>query len=468
VKGKYLPGTDAEATEMLAKGDLKFRLDGKRLKGDFALIKMKGRRPGSKGNEWLMIKKHDDEVVEGFNIDDYDTSVLSNRTMAQIGGDEGSSQWTSSRPASGGKLKAAWLADTLARVQAKKSAAAKSSKPEAKKKASSAEPKTRRKESKSKPARAEPDEGLSAIAGARRSIMPSEIRPMLANSVENAFDDPAWLFEIKWDGYRAVAFIREGNVRLVSRNQNDLTEQYSELRDLPRFVKAETAILDGEIVALDEEGRPSFSLMQQRTGFRAGKSRLPGVKGIPIVYYAFDLIYLNGYDLRRVTLEERKRLLAEQLTAGPLARFSDHYEANGKALLEAARAKGLEGIVAKRRSSCYEEKRSSDWRKIKIMRRVECVIAGYTDPEGSRGYLGSIVLGLYDDKGRLIPVGQAGSGFDQRGLREMSERLQSIATNKDPFSGKVDSPRKAFCPARVGSGDPVLRVDTRQRLPRPS
>ena len=125
VKGKYLPGTDAEAAEMLAKGDLKFRLDGKRLKGDFALIKMKGRRPGSKGNEWLMIKKHDDEVVEGFNIDDYDTSVLTKRTMAQIGGDEDSSQWTSSRPASGGKLKAGWLADTLARVQAKKSAAAK-------------------------------------------------------------------------------------------------------------------------------------------------------------------------------------------------------------------------------------------------------------------------------------------------------------------------------------------------------
>ena len=100
VKGKYLPGTDAEAAEMLAKGDLKFRLDGKRLKGDFALIKMKGRRPGSKGNEWLMIKKHDDEVVEGFNIDDYDTSVLTKRTMAQIGGDEDSAQWTSSRPAS--------------------------------------------------------------------------------------------------------------------------------------------------------------------------------------------------------------------------------------------------------------------------------------------------------------------------------------------------------------------------------
>ena len=450
VNGKYVPGTDAEALAMLAKGDLKFRLKGKRLSGDFALVKMKGRRPGSKGNEWLMIKKHDDEVVEGFNIDDYDTSVLTNRTMAQIGGDEDSAQWTSSRPASRGKLKAAWLADTLARVQTKKKAAAKSAKsetrtsevkkPEGKKKP--AEAKGRRKESKSKAAPLEPDEELSSITGARRAPMPVAIHPMLATSVEKPFDDPAWLFEIKWDGYRAVAFVNQGKLRLVSRNQNDLTAQYSELDDLPRYVKAESAVLDGEIVALDDEGRPSFSLMQQRTGFRPGKGRRPGVEGIPVVYYAFDLLYLDGYDLRRVTLEERKRLLAEHLAAGPLVRFSDHYEERGKTLFEAARAKGLEGIVAKRRSSCYDEKRSSDWRKIKITRRVECVIGGYTDPEGSRGYLGSIVLGLYDDAGKLIPVGQAGSGFDQRGLREMSERLQSIATNKDPFSGKIDSPRK--------------------------
>ena len=448
VKGKYPPGTDAEASAMLEKGDLKFRLKGKRLKGDFALVKMKGRRPGSKGNEWLMIKKHDDEVVEGFNIEDYDTSVLTKRTMSEIGGDEGSAQWTSSRPASRGKLKAAWLADTLAKVQAKKKASARGAnpeahaKPEAKKRPAGAEGKSRGKESKSKPATSEPDEALSSIPGARRASMPTEIHPMLANSVEKAFDDPAWLFEIKWDGYRAVAFIDQGKLRLVSRNQNDLTAQYSELHDLPRFVKAQTAVIDGEIVALDDLGRPSFSLMQQRTGFRPGKSRLPGVAGIAVMYFAFDLLYLNGYDLRRVPLEERKRLLAEHLTTGPIVRFSDHYEAQGKALLEAAREKGLEGIVAKRRASLYDEKRSSDWRKIKIVRRAECVIAGYTDPERSREYLGSIVLGLYDTKGRLVPVGQAGSGFDHRSLRDMWERLQSIATAKDPFHGKVDSPRK--------------------------
>ncbi len=133
VDGKYVPGTDVEAAEMLAKGDLKFRLDGKKLKGDFALIKMKGRRPGSKGNEWLLIKKHDDHEIEGYDIDAYDGSVLTKRTLDQIAGDAGSSEWTSSRPASRGKLKAAWLADAVAKLDKKNSA--KKAKPAVKKKA---------------------------------------------------------------------------------------------------------------------------------------------------------------------------------------------------------------------------------------------------------------------------------------------------------------------------------------------
>ncbi len=134
---------------------------------------------------------------------------------------------------------------------------------------------------------------------------------MLATTVEKAFDNPEWLFEIKWDGYRAVAFMRGGQVRLVSRTQNDLTSQFRDLGSLPEFVKADSAILDGEIVALDEEGRPSFSLMQQRTGFQPGKRRLPGREGVRVVYYAFDLLYLDGVDLRRVPLERRKQLLQE-------------------------------------------------------------------------------------------------------------------------------------------------------------
>jgi bifunctional non-homologous end joining protein LigD len=272
--------------------------------------------------------------------------------------------------------------------------------------------------------------------------MPTVIHPMLAISTEHPFDSPDWLFEIKWDGYRAVAFIRDGRVQLVSRNQNDLTPQYPELITMPGFVKAETAVIDGEVVALDDEGRPSFSLMQQRTGFRARGHRTAPKGGITIVYQAFDLIYADGYDLRRVNLEDRKRALASVLTGSNLVRFSDHYPENGKKLFEIAGERGLEGIVAKRRNSCYEERRSSEWLKIKITRRIECVIGGYTDPEGSRPYFGSILLGLYDNQKKLIHVGQAGSGFDQKGLTEMWGRLKKIETSENPFYGRVDSGRK--------------------------
>ena len=144
---------------------------------------------------------------------------------------------------------------------------------------------------------------------------------MLATAIEKPFDNPAFLFEIKWDGYRAVAFIDNGHVRFVSRNQNDLTAQYPELATLPKFVRAGRAILDGEIVALDDQGRPSFSLMQQRTGFRPGKSRLPGRQGVPVIYYAFDLLYLDDLDLRRVPLEQRKELLKDLIVNGEVVQF---------------------------------------------------------------------------------------------------------------------------------------------------
>src|SRR5262249_34997855 len=242
--GKYLPGTEAEASAMIKKGDLKFRLHGKRLNGDFALVHIKSRRSGSKGNEWLMIKKHDDDVVEGFNIDEYDTSVLSKKTMSQIAGDEDSAEWTSSKKAPRGRLKADWLADTVAKLDKKKpkkqAADEKESRPAAKKEINNG-------------SKSSAPSAISVVRGLQGTIqrpMPSSIRPMLANITEKPFDDPNWLFEIKWDGYRAVSFIENGSARLVSRNQNDLTPRYPELRDLPKFVKAQSAILDGEVVVL--------------------------------------------------------------------------------------------------------------------------------------------------------------------------------------------------------------------------
>ena len=272
--------------------------------------------------------------------------------------------------------------------------------------------------------------------------MPTTIHPMLAESIAEPFDGAEWLFEIKWDGYRAVAFIETGKVRLVSRNQNDLTGRYPELKDMAAMIKAKTAILDGEVVALDDQGKASFSLMQQRTGFRPGGKRSAGNADVPVLYYAFDLLYLDGYDWRRVPLEDRKRKLASIVTTGDGVRYSDHYEEHGKSLFEIARSKGLEGIVAKRRASCYEERRSGDWLKIKIRHRLEAVVGGYTETKGSRTHFGSLVLGLYDKQGRLIHVGQAGSGFNQKSLGEIASVLKKLETTKNPFFGDVEALRK--------------------------
>jgi len=447
VKGKFVPGTDAEASAMLKKGDLKIRLHGKKLNGDFALIHMHSRRPGTKGTEWLLIKKQDDYVVKGFDIDQYDESALTGRSIADIAGDQGSAQWTSSRPASRGAIKAKWLADAIAKFDKKskkKQATGDTEKLKVKK----------NEKDKSVAGSVGPASGRSArtmksssvssvvkdLAGAVKRPMPTAIHPMLATSVDDPFDSPEWLFEIKWDGYRAIAFIAQGKVHLVSRNQNDLTAQFSELQNIPGFITAETAILDGEIAALDEQGRSSFSLIQQRTGIRQGGRRGPSRGDIPVLYYVFDLLYLDGYDLRRVALEERKGLL-ERITnvSGPV-RYSDHFS-QGKALFDVAKQKGLEGILAKRRSSVYEERRTREWLKIKITQTLDCVIGGYTDPEGTRSYFGSIVLGLYDDNGELVHVGQAGTGFDQAMLKEVWQALKKLATKRSPFPGGVEALR---------------------------
>jgi len=389
--------------------------------------------------------------------------VLSHRSMDEIAGDARSREWTSSRPAGRGKLKAAWLADAVARVEKKKKLQTpdgEERKLRTNKKGSTAEITGEHSEKKQGPSNGNTKRDISHTSVAHVSSvvkasaeaecasapskrpMPAAIYPMLAESITEPFDGADWLFEIKWDGYRAVAFIENGKVRLVSRNQNELTARYPELKDMPDSVRAETAILDGEVVALDDEGKASFSLMQQRTGFRPGGKRAIAKADVPVLYYAFDLIYLDGYDWRRVPLEERKKKLQTILETGDSLRFSDHYPEHGKALFEVARQKGLEGIVAKRRNSCYEEHRSRDWLKIKVRHQLECVVGGFTEPEGSRTHFGSLVLGLYDNQGHLIHVGQAGSGFNQKSLAEIWKTLQKLESKQNPFYGEVEALRR--------------------------
>ncbi len=283
---------------------------------------------------------------------------------------------------------------------------------------------------------------VKGLEGAVKRPMPIAIHPMLATSVEKPFDDPEWLFEIKWDGYRAIAFITKGKVRLVSRNQNDLTAQYPELHNLAASIKAETAILDGEIAALDEDGRSSFSLMQQRTGIREAwpANRFPA--GISRCCISSSICFTwTATTSAGLPLERRKTILAEITDVSGNVRYSDHFP-QGKALFDVAKRKGLEGILAKRRDSYYEERRTQAWLKIKITQTLDCVIGGYTDPEGSRAYFGSVVLGLYDKNGELIHVGQAGTGFDQAMLKQIWQQLKTRETTRSPFPHGVEALRE--------------------------
>ena len=451
---------EKQAAAMLAKGDLKFRLHGEKLQGDFVLAKMRSRRPGSKGTEWLLMKKRDEHAMAGYDINEYDYSVLTHKSLAQIAGDEGAAEWQSNRPASSGKAsgKNAWLADSIAkhdRDARKQKSAAKSPAIADRKKQAPDVPKSkpakssvsaeRKTAKKTNLAERKSGFGLGEIKGASKQPMPHAIRPMLATLVDDAFDDDDWLYEIKWDGYRSVLFFGgdgKKSSRMVSRNQNDQTNEFPELHAITDGLNCRSCIVDGEIVALDEEGRASFSLMQQRSGLSLdGKRRSPD-HSVLIMYYAFDLLYLDGYSLLNVDLEERKKLLAVVARPNQVLKISDHFVGKGHALLDAARQQKLEGIIAKRRKSCYVQKRSSEWLKIKITQRQECVIGGYTDPRGSREHFGSLVLGLYDKKGNLVPVGQAGSGFTHASHAEMWRKLHKLETKHNPFTGKVESPRK--------------------------
>jgi bifunctional non-homologous end joining protein LigD len=460
-----------DAHEMLAKGDLKFNLKGDKLNGEFVLAHIKSRRSGSKGNEWLLIKKKDEFAESGFDANKLDWSALTNRSLKQIAQDAGARKWQPNRKAAPGKVsgKNAWLADAIATADRKAKlttetrrdggrggrrnkgsiigAAAEKSGAVAKKRASkeafSATPAKKKTRVRGNAAKSK-DYAAGLIAGLKgvsRGEMPQVIHPMLATLTDRPFSSEDWLYEIKWDGYRAVAFIEDGKVRFMSRNRNEMTSLYPELVEIVPNVHGKRVILDGEIVAFDEEGRPSFSMMQQRAGIRSGLKRAKPNSEIPVLYYVFDLLYLDGYNLMKASLEQRKKVLRSIVTESDFLRYSEHFVAEGEKLFKAAEQRKLEGIVAKRRNSCYVQKRSSEWLKIKISKRQECVIGGYTDPKGSRKHFGSLILGLYDEKGRLIHVGHAGSGFNATSHAEMWKRLHGLDTTKSPFFGRVEATR---------------------------
>jgi bifunctional non-homologous end joining protein LigD len=268
---------------------------------------------------------------------------------------------------------------------------------------------------------------LSLISGAKPAAMPERIDPMLATLARDVPEGGEWVYEIKWDGFRGLCFVKEGKVRIVSRNGNLMNGQFPELERLPESIAAETAILDGEIVVFDAEGRPSFSLMQQRTGFVAAEGR----SRAPVSLAAFDLLYLNGYDLREVALGERQKLLHSVVRAGPHVRISESFSGSGERVLQAAREHGLEGVVAKRLDSKYESGRSRSWVKVKFATQEEFVICGYT--RGRRMPFSSLVLGCYDN-GSLRWAGNVGTGFTDKLLADIYAQLEKLTSKKSLFA----------------------------------
>ena len=257
---------------------------------------------------------------------------------------------------------------------------------------------------------------------------------MKATLAEHPPRGDEWLFEVKWDGVRAIAFVEQEEVRLQSRTGNRCERQYPELAVMHHHLATRQAVLDGEIVVLDAKGVSQFHLIQPRIANTDPNSIAHLTRSTPVVYFAFDLLYLDGYDLRGVALSERKALLDEVLTPGAAVRISDSFPGSaGEAMLEAARENGLEGLLAKCATSRYESRRSRDWLKIKIVNEQEFVIGGFTEPQGERSHFGALILGVYDG-GKLRWVGNVGTGFNQKSLAALYGKLEPLVTKTCPFA----------------------------------
>jgi bifunctional non-homologous end joining protein LigD len=279
-----------------------------------------------------------------------------------------------------------------------------------------------------------------------REPMPGELRPMLASlSPKLPTDDAAFAHEIKWDGVRALAFCSGGRVRLANRTGRDVTGRYPEVRGLGEALGSRAVVLDGEVVAFDEQGRPSFQRLQSRMHLASESAVRRRAREVPVHYIAFDVLYLDGRSTLDLPYEGRRELLAGLELSGPAWQAPAHHRGDGQALLEASRAQGLEGIVAKRLDSPYEPgRRSSAWLKVKNHRSESLVVGGWMPGTGGRrGRIGSLLVGFRDTPGGALRyAGRVGTGFTERELARLGELLEPLAREDSPFEGRRP-PREA-------------------------
>ncbi len=395
--GTWEPEETDDPGKAVAKGELKFRLDGEKLRGRFTLVKTHSAKSGP--DDWLLIHKRDEAADPNWDVDDHPRSVKTGRTNDEVlaGAD---AVWDSRAPA---------------------------------------------------------EEAEIDLHGARKAPLPDFVAPMAATPVDRPFDDDDWLFELKLDGYRIEAVIDGPRIKLWTRNKQDAARYFPDLASArPTWIRAETAIVDGEVVALDEQGVPQFSLLQDRAGMGRfgprgvepekadgkangsgnGRGKKPDFIA-PIVYYAFDLIYHDGRSLLDVPIEDRKKLLRSVLREHELVRYGTHFD-GGKEFFEIVRKQGLEGVVAKLRTSRYEPgKRSRSWLKIKIRREQEAIVVGYEPGKGTHSDIGSLILAVYEGKD-LRYAGEVGSGINTKTRAELKADLDAHAVDVPPV---VNPPR---------------------------
>ncbi len=363
-------GNEKLLLEGLKKGNMKFVLEGEKLHGEFALVKT-----GKNGKSWLLLKKKDRKATSE-DILKENRSVASEKNLEEILERGGSKSFRKKK---------------LSQIRIREAAESKD------------------------------------LQDAPAKPMPHAIEPMLATSIKKPFNHPDWIFEVKWDGYRAVAEIGEG-VSLYSRNRISFEKKFSPIVDSLRKLKFD-AVLDGEMVVVDDQGRPDFQKLQHYHGPGSGH----------LLYYVFDLLYFQGHDLTGLPLVRRKELLKKILPPSPRIRFSDHVWKEGVLFYHAAREKGLEGIIAKHSQSLYETgRRSRQWLKVKTRLTQEAVIAGFTEPGGSRKHLGALVLGVYEGDD-LMYIGHVGGGFSEKDLENIRQNLELLIQKECPLKVKPET-----------------------------
>ena len=403
--------------QQLHAGSVKFVLNGKKLKGEFALV----RTNGMGENSWLLIK-HKDKYASKKDVTEQDKSVQSGKTIEKIAASS-KNVWSSNRNSDG------TLKDETGAITSKKSSSLK-------KKAATKKASTKKSPLKKSAAKKSPAKKASAsakkkvneqLADAPKAPFPKTISPMLATLVNKPFDEPGWLYEIKWDGYRALALSHNGEVNLVSRNNKSFNDKFYPISGAVKEWGID-AIVDGEIAVLNDKGVSHFGSLQNWRSEADGE----------LIYYVFDILWLDGHDLKNLPLTERREILRQNLPPEGIIRMSENFQTSSTEFLEVAAQMGLEGIIAKKEDSIYRPgDRTRDWLKIKVNQRHEVVIGGYTQNEGTKKAFSSLLVGVYEN-GKLHYTGKIGTGFNTRQQEEMMKKFKPLIIKKPPFDVEPD------------------------------